>query len=472
MENRTAQHGDGMFEVQILDDGMKAVGEFRPPVGNGLPLVIDHVQDVLNSFDVNYNVEWLKVHESIAACNHEHRLVSGVVIAQGKKPEPAIPERLIIEETFRRRHPVAGVVKKEGGAIDLRERHLFIVVHQGDVIARRAPAQEGAEGLTVQSEPVPIPSPSVPQPQLGENVEEVDGVVTALVSGQLIFDDSIIEVHETLHLPKGIGYHTGHIRFPGDCLLVGRVRQGFKIWLGGRLHAKETIDVTEVFCGGHIVCDGGFMGHGPGIVRSKDRIRARFVENCRVESHGALYIQQSVLYGHLATLDRVVMGDRSKIVSSEIVAAKGVFAHSLGSETGAPAVVRVGINFAVERKINTRQERVQKLTERIVRLQTRLDQRETSRGQQHLQELKDEKAAEQEKIGELLGALDSNEDAIVAVKETVYAGTAIHICRFHTIVQETAKGVQFRLDAAAGKIVSEKLDASAFPQLEELESGD
>ncbi|THB66768.1 MAG: DUF342 domain-containing protein [Spirochaetaceae bacterium] len=469
-EERDPLHGDGIFTVEISDDGLEAVGEFRPPVGKGLPLVIDHVELELQKFDVTYNVDWFTVHKSIDECNHGHKIVSGVVVAKGLAPEPYIPERLVVEEKYRRRHPVAGVVKAGQDKMDLRERQLFIVVQAGDIIARRVAEQEGKEGVGVTGQPIPVPKPSVAQPELGENVEEEFGIVKAAVGGQLLFSNSLIEVQETLQLTEGVGYHTGHIRFPGNCVLAGAVKPGFKLWLGGKLHAKDTVDVTEVFCNGRIVCDGGLMGHGEGVVRSKDRIRTRFIENCIVESHGAIYVQQSILYGKVRSLDRIVLGDRSKVVGSDLSAVNGVFAHSLGSERGGRVSVWVGINFVVERKMEVLRQRIDNLVERIARMRSHLQIRDSERGQQHMQDLIEERDDLHGKIGELLGSLDANEQAIVAVKDKVQAGTMIQICRSFLTVEETVKNVQFRLDPAEGVILQEKLASGQFPRLQELET--
>lgn len=469
-QSRNPQHGDGVFSVQISDDGLKALGEFRPSAGKGRPLTIDHVEDVLFQADVSYNIDWFTIHKSIDHCEKDHVVLSDVLVATGVPAKPQIPERLLVESRFRRRHPLPGAVDQQSGNIDLRERHLYVIVQEGDLVARRVPAEEGTEGVSVSGALIPPPVPKVPQPTLGEHVVEEDGKVTALLGGQLIFDSGIIEVHDTLVLSDGVGYHTGHIRFPGNCELSGVVRPGFKIWLGGELHAKEAVDVTEVFSDGNILCDGGFLGHGDGLVRSRGQIRTRFIENCTVECHKAIYVQQSCLYGKLRTLDRVVFGDRSRVVGSEIVASDGVFAHSLGNNRGGRVVVWVGINFVVERKIERLREKVIDLSARILKIRNYLEQHSGERIRMRYQELLDKRSELQRKMGDLLSSLDSNEKAIVAVRDSIFPGSVIHICRSHIVVDETLKKVQFRLDAASGKVVHEPLDPGSMPRLQELES--
>ncbi|AFG36305.1 DUF342 domain-containing protein [Spirochaeta africana] len=462
-------HGDAVFLVEVSEDGLTATGEFRPAVGSGNPLDIEYVEDVLFQRDVSHNIDWFAIHKAIDSCNTTHSIINDVVIARGTPPEPQIPERLVVEPRFRRRQPVPGAVDKQTGAIDLRERHLLVVVQQGEQVARRIPPQEGKEGVSVSGVPIPVPVPKVAQPETGENVEEHDGVVTALVGGRLLFDDRLIEVHETLTLSDGVGYHTGHIRFPGHCVLGGAVRPGFRIRLGGSLHIKETVDVTEIYAEQQIVCDGGLLGHGEGVVRAKGRIRARFIENVTVESHKAVYIKQSCLYGKVRTLDRIVLGDKSRVVASELVAAHGVYAFSLGNEQGARVNVWAGINFVVERKIENLRRQVERLTLRITRLRTHLEGHENERARQRCQELEDQRSELQQKIGDLLGSLDSSEKAVVAVKDRIYPGTVVHICRAHFVVTEPLKGVEFRLNARAGVIEHAPLERGTFPKLQELE---
>ncbi|MFW5801233.1 MAG: DUF342 domain-containing protein [Spirochaeta sp.] len=470
--SRNPQHGDGIFTIEISEDALSVYGEFRPAVGNGADITIDYVEDVLSQNDVSYNIDWFRIHTSIAECNSNHRIVSGVPVALGVPPEPQIPERVVVEAKFRRRRPVAGEIHKTSGAIDLRERHLLVIVQQGELVARRVPAQDGKEGVTVHGTPIPIPAPRVPQPEIGENLEEQDGRIIAAVGGRLVFDDKKIAVEETLILAEGVGYHTGHIRFPGNCVLSGAVKPGFRIRLGGSLHVKETIDVTEVYCGERIVCDGGLLGHGQGVVRSKGSIRAAFIENCVIESHRAIYIQKNCLYGKVRTLGRVVLGDKSRVIASEIVSAQGVYAFSLGNQQGSRVIVWAGINFVVERKIDSLRKKVEDIAFRISRLRIHLETHDSLQVKSRLQELMDQRNEMQQKIGDLLGSLDSSEDSRVAVKDKIYPGTVIHICRAHYVVEKVLKGVEFRLDAASGVIVQEALNTKNFPKLQELESGD
>ncbi|WP_460050145.1 DUF342 domain-containing protein [Spirochaeta dissipatitropha] len=469
---RKPHAGDAVFTVEVSDDGLQAFGTFRPAVGKGQDLSMDYIEAVLFQNSVSYNIRWLEIRQAVETCNTSKQAINRLLIAEGDKPEAVLPERLVVEARFRRRHPVPGAVQRDSGVIDLRERHLFIVVSEGDQVAHRVPARSGVEGRSVGGEAIPAPEPHVPLPVCGMNLEENDGKVTALVGGQLIFDDKKIEVLETLQLAAGIGYHTGHIRFPGNIELAGQVKPGFKIWVGGDLHSKDTLDVTEVYAEGRVICDAGIMGHGSGLLRSKAGVRARFVENGVVESHKAIYVQQSCLHGKLRTLDRVVFGDKARVVGSEIVAGNGVFVHSLGSPRGGKVTVWAGINFITERKIENIRQQVERIVSRIAKLRMYREQHPNEKIDRRMRELEEKRNEMQQQIGDLLVHLDANEQAIVAVRDSVYPGTVIYICRSYYVVKETLKSVQFSLDATSGKITYSKFERSVYPRLQELETGE
>ncbi len=463
-KKRDPQKGDGFFSVEVSEDGLKAYGEFLPPVGKGLPLIIDQVEVEFHKHNISYNIDWYTIHKTISVCNHEHKIVNGVLVAMGQPPVPYIPDRFIVEDTYLHSKPVAGK-KSEHGKMDLRERKPFILVKIGDVIGRRVAGQEGKEGVNVQGEPIAIPTTDLERPSLGNNIVEKDGVLIATADGQLLFDEKKIEVSNTLVLHEGIGYETGHIRFPGDCILYGELNPGFKVILGGDFFAKNSLEVTEIFCKKKIMCEGGFLGHGSGVVRAKERIGVRFVENCLVECCGPIYIKRSVLHGKVHSRDRILIGEQSRVIGSELTAAKGVYAFSLGSEQGEPAVVRTGIDFATERQIESFTKHVDMLAKKIADLKALLEMKDSESGQIRLQGLLEEQFALQEKAALLLPGLDVGENSIIAVKDKIYAGTKLQICRAYYDVTRTEKGVQFKLDMRTGFIVKEKLEIKNLPVL-------
>ena len=60
-------------------------------------------------------------------------------------------------------------------------------------------------------------------------------------------------------------------------------------------------------------------------------------------------------------------------------------------------------------------------------------------------------------IGDLNAKVDSNTNAIIEVRNSIYPGAIISICHISTVVKQEIKAVRFRLDAQARKIVIEKL---------------
>ena len=58
-------------------------------------------------------------------------------------------------------------------------------------------------------------------------------------------------------------------------------------------------------------------------------------------------------------------------------------------------------------------------------------------------------------IAELAKRVDSDEDAVVEVRNTVYPGVIVTICHIRVSIDEAMKKTRFRLDRTANRIVLE-----------------
>jgi hypothetical protein len=71
--------------------------------------------------------------------------------------------------------------------------------------------------------------------------------------------------------------------------------------------------------------------------------------------------------------------------------------------------------------------------------------------------LETEQAAASAKVTELLGMVNTDENAVVEVSGEIAPGTLIEICQIALFVDEPLKKIRIRLDMAGGKLVTESL---------------
>ena len=109
-------------------------------------------------------------------------------------------------------------------------------------------------------------------------------------------------VSEVLEIPGDVDYSTGHIDFPGDVIVQGQIKQGFKVKAGGSLTCAKTMEASEIQCGGDLVTDQGILGGAGSTVKAGGQIRAKFIENCSVEGGGDVTVNTGRLNSVISTL--------------------------------------------------------------------------------------------------------------------------------------------------------------------------
>lgn len=444
---------DGFVELEISADGMSVTGHFSPPLGEGRLLTPDYLEMLFEARGITTGIMTEEIGEVIFEVNTSHRGREGVLVARGTPPVSARPAFYRVLQESRPREDLSNTSDR----IDYRRVSRLPVVHKDEIIARLVPAIEGRSGTTVRGEEIPFPTLPVETLQPGKHTRVDGDTVVAEIGGQLQIRDGSFHVESYLEITGDVGYETGSVEFPGDISLKGEVRDGFHIWAGGSITASGTVDVSEIYCRGDFSAVGGIVGRGKALLRCGGRITCRFIGNCAVESKSSLFVKQYIYHATLGTLDRLAMGNRGRIIGGTITAAESVRCYVAGNPVHVPTVIRVGINFVVERKLRHCSEKQQAATLKLQKLSKALSGDPTDRQLDILHRLEEVRNTMVTEMSELAGDLDRYEDAEVIVEGDVFPGVQIQICRGTFLVEEKMSRVRFSLDKLAGRITAEPL---------------
>ncbi|TVR87024.1 MAG: DUF342 domain-containing protein [Spirochaetaceae bacterium] len=464
---------DALIAVEVAPDYLTAKAEFIPARGDGRPLSMEYVEHRLNEAGVSNGVLWDVIQEAIAACTDEKRRIEDLTIARGSPPEPDLPERIILMDRFaavaRESLPAAGMSEQSESStqetatarrarVDYKAVSPYVIVRRGEELGRVEQEMIGTDGLGVNNKELHRPTATVLKLEAGKNIEIRDNEVYALKSGLFQVRGKVFSVEETLEITGEVGYRTGNINFPGNLILSGEVKDGFRIWVGGSIHAKATVDAHEVFARGEILAAEGIIGRGNATVRAVKKITAKFIENCRVESKSSIYVKNSVVNSKISALDRVVMGDKGKIVGSEIRAVEGVSAHQVGNSAEIPTTIVCGVDFIVERMLSQMQEQQQQLMTRVQALRAQFANNPQQKTAAQIRAFETRARELSGKMAEMIDRLDRNEAAELRVFGTIYPGVRVTICRAHLSISEKKSAVMYTLDRVSGRIVESKIE--------------
>jgi len=444
---------DGNIEVTVSDDGMTAYATLYPPIGEGAPLSPDYAAEMLARLGVSNGLLWEELTERILDVNADRHILRDVLIAKGQAPVSEHPEHVILEDRFL---PGFRPVSDEEHSVDWKARGSVVVVKKGERVGRVVARRDGVAGRDVLGRELPYPKDAVTTYALGKHVERDGEAVVAMADGRVVVDAQRVSIEEILVVKGDVDYRVGHILFPGDVVIEGGVAAGFKVYSGGSISIKETMDAFDVSAKRDLVCAQGIIGKDQGQVRVGGSLKAKFIENARLPVRGAVAVPGSIAGARLYTLGRLVMGDKGRIVGGEIFATHGVSCGFLGGATRPATVINVGVDFTVQQKLDQAGAVLRELSTRLSRLQAILKTRQDPALERARAETDAKLRTLAANIAELNKRVDIDEGAAVEVKGMVYPGVTVTICHIRVSVDEPLKKARFRLDHVANKIVIER----------------
>jgi uncharacterized protein (DUF342 family) len=451
---------DGNISFLFSDNDLEVHADFLPPLMNGTPLNMKIVTDILESVNLVYGVRWDIIEQALDECNASRRQIRDVLIASGEPAVVEISEYYEINPIFNKK---AEQKTDQKGRIDYREISPFTIVKKGQVLATLKPRKPGKEGMTVRGTPIPFASINPEGVTSGNNTNVEENNIVASIHGQLIIENkTILNVQDTLVIQGGVDYSTGNIIFPGDVIINGTVSDGFKIFAGGSLTIKQTLDLTRVITKGDIIVSGGIIGHGTGLIKSSGSIRTKFIENCRVAARNSVLVDLEIIHSDVFALNSIEMGEKGKIVGGNLYATHVLRAGAIGRKGSPPTHVHCGIDFAAQQEKETCNSQLHILSAKLKKLREMLDEGvrdEVTLGKMKalLEKLENERVTVTERLTKVMGNINVDENAFVEVLGDIAPGTLIEICQVALFVEEPLKKVRIRLDRLRNKLSVEPL---------------
>ncbi|HEC61104.1 MAG TPA: DUF342 domain-containing protein [bacterium] len=445
---------DAHSNITVSDDEMQVLADFRPPIGSGNPLLKDQIEDLLAQEGITFGIKWDLIEETILKINAEQERIKSLLIAAGERPVREVAEYIKVEKDLFQERPVP---KKDTQAIDHRSVSPWRIIHGKEVIAHLIPGRAGKPGKTVKGTNIPFTKKEVIQFKAGKNTQLEGEEVIALCEGRIAISQDEFWIDEVLELKNGVDYSTGNIDFPGDVILDGEVQDGFTIRSGASVTCNTTLDATEVKTAKDLRVSGGIVGKQDGIVRVGGEIEAKFISHCNIQSRKSLCISDSIYNSTVYTLDKVLLGDKGKIVGGQIHAINGVETHQIGKATSSPTSIFCGTDYIAERKLNLVNLKSAELQETLKKIERDLRRNQTEALKDNREKLVKELTAMDNIKKKLIGLLDKNIDAQIVVHGKIFPGTHVEICRVAMDIKETQTAVSIKLDQENRTLIIDKL---------------
>ncbi|MCL2093895.1 MAG: FapA family protein [Treponema sp.] len=450
--------GDGKIVLHFLNNDLEAWGDFYPAMGDGRSISTEYINALLEQSDIVYGINEDEIHQAYKLCVEKNEIVRNVCIARGTAPVNEVPEYLQLNPQLNSNR----IQRKTDDAIDYRAKSPFIVVKKDQILARVKPAQTGNDGTNVHGLQISYKTSKPDDVTGGDNTRLEGGLLLSNINGQLDITRKVVNVKDSMHIKGSVGYSTGNIIFPGDVTIDGSVSDGFKIYSGGTINIKQTFDITDVIAKADLNVAGGIIGRGMALVKVGGTLKTKFIENCRVACRGDIAVDLGIINSHVYTLEHLAMGEKGRIIGGEIYALKGVKTGGIGKKDGKASKVYCGLDFSLEQEKEKYNSILRNTAVKLNRLRDLLaeaqgDSEKTTEMNTLYQRLEAEQEEAQKKVTELLGVVNTYEEAMVEVSGDIVAGAYIEICKISMTVMEPLKKVRIRLDKQNNRLITEAL---------------
>jgi len=389
-----------------------------------------------------------------------------VLIASGRPPKHGEDGKIEYKFDSERAGKV-NLSEDEFGRVDFRELDAITHVKEGDVIAEIIEPTEGEPGQDVFGQPVPA-QPGKPVPyksRFGQNValEEDGRTVIAKVTGLVTVEKDKLVVSALYKTGGDVDFETGNIKFDGDVLINGFVRENFRVEATGSVQVVKNIERATVIAGTDVCVDGGIIGKEGVEVVAGQKIVTSYTRNASLKASDSITIEKEMVHS-VARAPRVfVHAGRGVVLGGEIHATEYIKVTSAGDpDSCVKTIVDIEYDPEIIRQIKARQERLVVVGKKCTEAKTVLEQFSVlAKRQAHglskfalgkmetIRELMHKVGEEQTELNLEIAALEEQlqrpSDVKIVVQDKLYPGSQLFILGTVHDVVEPMQGGTFKL---------------------------
>ncbi|RJP81642.1 MAG: DUF342 domain-containing protein [Candidatus Zixiibacteriota bacterium] len=443
------------IEVKVSASQMKASVALNPDPA-GMPPEVYEVVDELRANGVVFGIS----REAIESLLARRRWGEWTQVACGVEPLPG--ENGWVEYFF---DPELDPRPRQldNDRVDYREIGLIQVVQKDVVLARLCPPTLGVPGTNVLGAEIPAQPGAPAVIRSGRNTTFADETMTELratVTGSVSrAPGGAVHVEHTLIVPGDVDYSSGNIDFPGDVIIRGDVKGGFRVCAGGKVEVRGVVEDAIIEAKGDVLVKGGFEGTGRGLIRAGGAVHLKFVENQAVEAQGPIRLGENALNARLNSGDFIYLDTGAGAVLGGCLKARlGLRARVLGNPGFIPTVVEI----QQEEESDPEIERLRGTLEHLGTETTNLERSLSLLGALDHSQVRGAPQRERERLAltRRLAALNARREReaqtlqeLITKKETDLTGKVVAQRRIYPGVRVIIAGIRLVVKEACGRTV-------------------
>ncbi|WP_455383701.1 FapA family protein [Salinispira pacifica] len=329
---------DAILSLEIADMEMKAYLTALPPGPGGADPAFD---TIIAFLEQNGVVEGINS-DAVAGFIDRPQYKVPFVVAEGIPPKNGADARVVYNFQT---DPTKVKLKEVNGRVDFKELNLVQNVVEGQVLARKIPAERGEAGRTVTGKLLPAKDGKDFDIDVGKNIRLSEDKMTAVaeMNGQVILSGGRIHVEPVYTVAGDVNLKTGHVLFLGTVLVKGNVEDGFEVKAAGNIEVMGSVGKCNLDAEGDIIVHQGITGKSAGVIKAGKSVWSKFIENSRVEAGELVVVSDGIINSEVFANRRIICkGKRAAIVGGKLRASEEINAKTLGSVAGMETYVEVG----------------------------------------------------------------------------------------------------------------------------------
>ena len=323
--------------IRIADDNMSAAVKILPPNINGGDIFAEDILELLKAEDINFGIN-LKLIDRIDKKSTYNQWLE---VVKGERPETGDDAQIILT-----------TLEKESSYYNKQLGGSVRSVHEGDVIAKKIPAQEGKNGFNIFKEIVFGEAGNDITMTADDNVQISDDntEAIALIDGSVWLDNNHITITPVWIIDGDLTTNIGDINVSGSVMIRGSIPDEFTIKVEGSLTVLGSIGNSNIHVGKHLFVEQGINGRGKGEIFVGGDCVAKFVESANLTVKNICLIEDSILNSNILSFNKIIIVEgRGRISSSVVIAEKEIIAKNIGSDLGSSSHIKV-VSYSKDRQ--------------------------------------------------------------------------------------------------------------------------
>lgn len=451
---------EGSISLNFDAMNMHAYLELKDSVNCRCDITMDKVIQEIRSRGAYFSsrVNWDAVKKLYNEVIVEHGHSSPVLIAEGIKVKPHIPEYIIIKESL-----CTNLKPKVGNndTVDYHDIDAFVYVEKGDFLGDIVPDQPGVDGKSLKEARIPYPVMVENGYKPGKNTYVSENKIYSNIDGTYKLLNGFIDIESCLSIETDVDYHTGDVSYKGDISVDGTVREGFRVQSDGDLFVNKSIEPSDIACGNNLYVKEGILGSDKFSVYAKGSVYSTHIENAIIKVGSSVNVKNSIIKSKIYSKNKLIMPKGANIIGGELYIQNGVVTGNIGNKSGVETEIVLGIDYESEEKLSKVKETIDEVIVNMAELQETLpaakDREERDKIKFLFLSLKNRVNSLHNYARALLVKIDKNEKATLETYGTIYPGTSIKICRTKLRITDELHNVRLSLNKEIGEIIVEYL---------------